>query len=180
MCTEKRRTEFLGGRIAGKLAVNVCRVSNHLSWLRWHDVDIVARDGGMPEAHCGDGVVWQVSVAHCRSTAMACATTRNHEVGIDIEDGQTSVRPYPEMFNLAELHQIGTVEAARQRWVLKEACGKLSGKGILSHVQDVYTYRFLGQLWMIMPSEFVASAERCGVYLSDGFRRHTAIAMLEG
>jgi phosphopantetheinyl transferase (holo-ACP synthase) len=165
LCTDKRRLEFLAGRIAAKLAINACRVRAGYPWLHWRGMDISAHQNGAPRCHCSDGLVHHVSISHCRSMAMACALIDNAQVGVDIEDAHSAVRPHPEMFHPAELHQIETSNAARRRWTVKEACGKLSGKGILSYTQDLYIIEYQDRVWAIMPKNFLVPGCRCSIHL---------------
>lgn len=165
LCTNKRRLDFLAGRIAAKLVINACRVRAGHPWLHWGDMDISAHQNEAPRCHCSDGLIHHISISHCRSIAMACALIDNVQVGVDIEDAHSAVRPHPEMFHPAELHQIETSNTARGRWTVKEACGKLSGKGILSYTQDVYIIECLGRVWAIMPNNFLAPGCQCSIHL---------------
>ena len=73
---------------------------------------------------------WHFSISH--TTHHAFCVLADHPVGIDAEETDRKVHPAlaQRYFSEAEQSRSHTNDALLRLWVLKEACAKLSGKGI--------------------------------------------------
>jgi len=150
--TNKRRTEFLGGRFAGKLAASVCRLAAGFDLLAWNDIGIYPVDNGAPVCRHADEFYNAISISHTKHFALAVASLNRCQVGVDIEEDNPHVYPLTEMFSEIELSQINDPLSARLRWTLKEMYGKLMGIGILGYTHSLLTHSHENNLWLRVPA----------------------------
>lgn len=150
--TAKRQAEFLGGRIAAKLAVNLHRAASDLAIKHWSQVEIYARPGIAPSCRCDDGACYSVSISHAANSAIAIASTSDRAVAIDVEDSQSRVRSMTEMFHVAERSGIRDLDDACARWTLKEVCAKLAGTGLRGRPHEIATCLIGERLVIVVPS----------------------------
>jgi holo-[acyl-carrier protein] synthase len=125
--TERRRLEFLGGRLAAKLAVNRLQSSIETPYFL-HNIEVMRSDGGKPYICSMKGIPPQVSISHTRKWAVALAVPGHICCGIDIEDCTSRVRLSNDYFHETEI-EVAYMISPRRHWVLKEAIAKLSGRG---------------------------------------------------
>jgi hypothetical protein len=174
--TGKRRTEFLGGRIVGKLAANLYRVANGFSRSAWPAMTIGSQENGRPLCQHADGLSHPLSISHTHKFALGIVSSKGRQVGADIEDDASHVCPRADMFHDVELAQMQDLESARLRWTLKEMWGKLTGRGIFNHTHDFITLRHANRLWLSLPSqcslsgsEILAAGHMGALAVSVGF-----------
>jgi len=149
--TQKRKVEFLGGRIAGKLAANMYRVAAGTFPKSWNAVEIFPQGNGRPVCEHDDGLRHSISISHSSSWALALVSSDRSTVAVDIEDSHSRVRPMADMFHEVEISQIRTLKDARLRWTLKEVYGKLTGWGVQGLTRDIITLRLADGLWLAIP-----------------------------
>lgn len=171
----KRKIEFLGGRLAGKLAANLYRLQSKLAPQPLNAIDIYPETNGAPVCEHSDGVLHPISISHSNGWAGALVSVKGRPVSLDIEGPQSRVRPMVDMFHEAELAQIRGVEDARLRWVIKEAYGKLTGEGILGRTDELVTIRMSNRMWLAVPR---ANVPKATVMLAGG--RHASLSMAVG
>ena len=189
---EKRREEWLLGRIVAKDAVRAFVMQEHDVALCPADIEIGHDDNGQP-APLG---VWAseidaipaLSLAHTdgQALAVAGATKGNIGVGVDIE----KIRPLPpgferEAFLPDELRLLDSLQGTqRNEWVIrlwcaKEAVGKCLGLGLAEGPKDVVVERLnleTGVAWATVRRklaaefpEFAEAAVEVYTALEDGY-----------
>jgi holo-[acyl-carrier protein] synthase len=126
LSADRRRLEFLGGRLAAKLAVNRLRLSMGEPALR--GIDVIRSKDGRPVVRSTDGFTPGVSISHTHKWAVALAVPGHLRCGIDIEDAASRVRLSCDYFHGAEI-EIASSIGPKRHWVLKEAVAKLEGRG---------------------------------------------------
>lgn len=175
--TGKRRTEFLGGRIAGKLAANLYRAANGFGPSAWPAMTIRPQDDGRPLCQHADGLSHPLAISHTHKYALALVSSDGLRVGVDIEDDASRVRPRADMFHDIELAQMQDAGNARLRWTLKETWSKLAGEGIFNHTHDFITLKQMDSMWLSVPSQWsltgaeILAAGRMGALtVSMGFQ----------
>jgi phosphopantetheinyl transferase (holo-ACP synthase) len=175
--TGKRRTEFLGGRIAGKLAANLYRLANGLGTSAWTAMSICPQENGRPVCQHDDGLSHPLSLSHTHKYALGLVSSAGHQVGVDIEDDASHVRPRADMFHDVELAQMQDTENARLRWTLKETWCKLAADGIFRHTHDFITLKHADNMWLSVPSrwsltgaEILAAGHIGALTVSMGFQ----------
>lgn len=150
----KRKTEFLGGRIAGKLAANMYRVANGFRPSAWPAMSIRPQQNGRPVCQHADGLSHPLSISHTHKYALGLVSSEGRQVGADIEDDASLVCPRADMFHDIELAQMQDAGSARLRWTLKEMWGKFTGHGIFNHTHDFITLKHTNRLWLSLPSQW--------------------------
>jgi phosphopantetheinyl transferase (holo-ACP synthase) len=149
--TRKRRIEFLGGRIAGKLAANVCRMAASMSPRPWNAIEIYPQENGAPLCKYDDGSSQRISISHSRNWAMALACPYDQAVAIDVEDPGSCIRLQGDMFHEVELSGIRDLAEARVIWTLKEVCGKLTERGLQGRPNEIIAVKLFDRLWLASP-----------------------------
>lgn len=125
--TDKRRIEFVGGRLAAKVAVSRCRSAVGEAALQLGQIEIARTATGAPQVRC-PGLSPAVSISHSRHWAVAlCAPNR---CGIDVEDECARVRASEDYFDAHELGNSVRTLGARCAWAAKEAVAKINGRGL--------------------------------------------------
>lgn len=141
--TDKRRREWLIGRIAAKDAVRALLRERHGLAVYAADVDIVVDERGRPGATGGwvteVGVAPLVSLAHAGTVAVAAAATGSEGdgIGIDLErldraspDIERFVLRPEEQDGITDLEPALRAEWGLRLWCAKEAVGKALGRGL--------------------------------------------------
>ena len=172
--TEKRRVEFLGGRVAGKLAALMDRLAAGFEPLNWRDVEILPTAGGVPVCRHADQLCHPVSISHTKHFALAVASLSACQVSVDMEENNWRDYPLPDMFSTVELSQIADPQTARLRWTLKEMYGKLTGRGVLGYTHSVHTLSHENSLWLGVPATSLPAKQ---VMLSTGHWRTLAVSI---
>lgn len=156
---DKRRTEYLAGRVAAKRAVG--RLVPDLPPTALAIVPSTHNSrAGAPVVLGADGrpLPLAVSISHSAGWAVACATSRG-EIGLDLERVEPRHPAFvDEAFNMGELHEwshaLGWGEADNRTvtlaWCCKEALLKLAGVGLRAALGG-YTTRALA--WCPPPLE---------------------------
>lgn len=139
---EKRRRDWLSGRIAAKDAVRRLVKAELALELNYTDIEISAsRSSPLPQVLIRSGQVpWtpQVSISHCTSMTVALAEKpQNRFSGIDVENIVEREDGFEDLaFSKKEqnwIHEQGASEAQLRLtllWTAKEAAGKASGLGL--------------------------------------------------
>jgi phosphopantetheinyl transferase len=141
---ERRRTEWLLARVAGKEAVRRLLKMRHGVAVWSADIEIQADEHGKPLV-LGDwvnrtGKAPSLSLSHSRGTAAALAaeSANGLQVGIDLEALAPPKTGYERLAfdseEFALLSQLGLAESAEWRlrlWCAKEAAAKALGRGLL-------------------------------------------------
>ena len=172
--TEKRKIEFLGGRLAAKVAGNVYRLSIGLDTCRWNQIDVFPGDDNTMLCHHFDLVRHSISISHSQEFAAAAIFPGADRVGIDIENIDFSRRALNALFVEPELKQISLLQDARQRWTIKETYGKLTGEGIIGYEKQLFTYLYQNRLFLIVLSELNLQGS---VFLASGSSKSLAITI---
>lgn len=140
--TEKRRFDWLSGRIAAKDAVRMLLKKNFAVELRPADIEIRRTASGYAEAVVKNHELpWvpQISISHCRSTAIAVAEAPQpgRLSGIDVEDIDEREEGFMDLSFLAtERKWIESKESSARAqlianlWTAKEAAAKACGSGL--------------------------------------------------
>ena len=145
--TSKRRLEFLGGRLAAKVADRVARGRGSSPRFVWSDVQILSDPDGRPYRELRDGSRAQVTISHSGAWVIAVVGSASRTLAVDLEDAKLT-RIGREHLHPLEQFQIRTTEDARLRWCVKEACAKFSGVGIQGYELDIVVLGFEGRLWV--------------------------------
>jgi phosphopantetheinyl transferase (holo-ACP synthase) len=176
--TKKRKIEYLGGRFAGKIAANIYRLNTGRQPCRWSDIDIFPQADNRPLCRHFDGLEHAISISHSNGWAAALVISGSDSVAIDIESTDSRKLPIPAMFCEAEINQMESAKDAWQRWTIKEAYCKLTGKGILGWEKELITYKMQNRLWLAIPFQmsfegkrFLASGSGLSIMTSVGFNQ---------
>ncbi|MHC2295386.1 phosphopantetheinyl transferase [Bradyrhizobium barranii subsp. barranii] len=125
--TSKRRVQFVGGRLAGKAAVVLCRVAVGEAVLRLEEIEIGRAETGAPQVRC---VGYRPAVSISHSLQWAVALSAPVPCGIDVEDELSRVRASDDYFDRLELGHTVRDFGARCAWTAKEAVAKIGGRGL--------------------------------------------------
>jgi len=146
---EKRKTEWLAGRIAAKCAaLQLQHNEEKICWdkKQWQQLQISAASSGKPFALCSALACrppLHISISHSRDFAIAIAARQN--CGVDIQQVTPAVERVEERFVsseerniLAELADLyGNQAALTLLWSAKEAVKKTSANVILPGFLDI-------------------------------------------
>lgn len=161
--TDRRRNEFLGGRLAAKLSVNRCRIEVGERALPLRFIEIVRTDTGSPLVRC-QGYFPNVSITH--SCDWAVSISSKSPCGVDIEDGQTRVRDSEEYFCQEELEYAVRAFGGKCVWTAKEAVSKVYGFGLCYDPHSI----------MIVPSSVVIESNN-RLYVAAAEHRSVSLAI---
>jgi 4'-phosphopantetheinyl transferase len=132
--TEKRRLDWLAGRMAAKKAMRALEPR-----LAWTEIELLNDDGGRPFFRLPSGPGPFVSISHCARGGV-CAISESGPVGIDFEPvvarGPAVVAMFVSAAEAAPLDQDAAVWQTRL-WTAKEAVLKLLGLGLTCDPRDV-------------------------------------------
>src|SRR5437899_2796287 len=78
--TRKRQIEFLGGRVAGKLAASMYRVAAGASLQPCRAIDIYPQENGCPVCQYDDGFHHPISISHSNRWALALVSSAGRTV----------------------------------------------------------------------------------------------------
>jgi phosphopantetheinyl transferase (holo-ACP synthase) len=140
LVASKRRRDWLGGRLAAKLAlaaeldsIGVRRPLNGI--VIGNDLD------GVPTWRLlkpGDVPAWPISISHSAGLAAAAVHTGAARLGIDLEKVENRDPAWLEIaFHPDERGETATPEAATRLWTVKEAALKVLGLGLRADLWDV-------------------------------------------
>jgi phosphopantetheine--protein transferase-like protein len=139
--TEKRRMDWLMGRIAAKDAVRLLAKQAFGLTLKCADIQISKTEIGNVEAQVFNfELAWtpQISISHCQTTAVAIAEPprATHQAGIDVEEIKERDQGFAEFsFTKNELKWLSAKPAEEKAlhiaklWTAKEAAAKASCSG---------------------------------------------------
>jgi phosphopantetheinyl transferase len=143
--SDRRRLEWLRGRIAAKDAVRAHVARHHGLALLPADVELLPDPHGRPTVQGawtgGLPRVPHVSISHLHGEAVAVAGEGDDllGVGVDLERlGRMARETASVAFTADELQMLDTVEAPEREawslrfWCAKEACAKATGRGLAS------------------------------------------------
>ncbi len=190
--SEKRRLDWLSGRIAAKDAARILLRGLYNIILRPADIEIRSTDGGgvelfLPEIELSG--LPQISISHCSNMTVALAEEHCSErhAGIDVEDAVEREEGFAELaFTKTELGWLAKKSSSEKSkfiaalWTAKEAAAKACGSGLAGNPR---LFELLNENSKENLFEIRASAgERPGVYscrvLTDLFE-HLSIAFVE-
>jgi phosphopantetheinyl transferase len=125
--TDKRRVQFIGGRLAAKAAVIRCRLAAGEVALPLRQIEIARAATGAPQVRCA-GYRPAVSISHSRHWAIALSAP--NPCGVDVEDEFSRVYASDDYFDQHELRNSVRIFGARCAWTAKEAVAKVAGRGL--------------------------------------------------
>jgi len=150
---DRRRTEWLFGRIAAKDAVRSL-------WQRTHgerpfpaDIEIETDEHGRPFARARFDTPHEmpaISITHSDGVIVALASF-TPEVGVDVERIRPRGRRFerlafdPQERELLEVCDLGRDEAIARFWCAKEAAAKALGRGLIEGPKSLAVRRFDGE-----------------------------------
>lgn len=145
--TLKRRAEFIGGRVAAKLAFVASSEQSAAGLSSLAALDISRRAGSMPTVYHRGVPVGLASISHSGRWAMAIASPFGR-AAIDIEDFDWHGKINEKYFSSYELSEIRDPDEARTRWTIKECCFKLANTSELDLVDELVTVFHGTSRWM--------------------------------
>lgn len=176
--TTKRRVEYIGGRLAGKIVANIYRLNRRQVPCGWSEIDIFPQADNRPVCRHFDGLEHAISISHSNGWAAALIVSESDSVAIDLENTAARKLPVSAMFSEAEIKQLESPQDAWRRWTVKEAYCKLTGKGILGWEKELITYKMQNQLWLAIPfqmnfegNRFLASGSCSSIMIAIGFNQ---------
>ena len=133
----KRRTEWLGGRLALKQVVGRILSVNDLT-----QVEVLPQESGKPKLLVGGSPVkLAYSITHSNGLAVAAASTDEKLIGIDLEKIEHRITAWKnDFFHPAEL-TADDDEFLTALWTQKEALVKLLGTGLSLRSNEVCCVR---------------------------------------
>lgn len=179
--TQKRKIEYVGGRLAGKIAANIYRLNRGRNPCGWNSIDIFPQADNRPVCLHRDGLRHAISISHSNGRATALVIPESDSVGIDIENTVSRKLPVSAMFSEIEIGQLENRDDAWRRWTIKEAYCKLTGEGILGWEKELITYKMQNRLWLAVPFQmsseekrFLASGSASAMMISTAFNLQRA------
>ncbi|WP_050419504.1 4'-phosphopantetheinyl transferase family protein [Bradyrhizobium tropiciagri] len=167
--TDRRRLEFIGGRLAAKLAIARLSTDN----IALCNIEVARSESGKPVVRGMMGPVTEVSISHTREWAVALAVPGQAPCGIDIEDRTSRVRLSGDYFHKSEIELAARI-GPKRHWVLKEALAKLSSKGLGGDPHSVKLVEARS------PSEAAICQRQSTVHAFSGVRRSLAVGIALG
>ncbi|MFA6583017.1 MAG: 4'-phosphopantetheinyl transferase superfamily protein [Elusimicrobiaceae bacterium] len=130
---EKRKTDWLAGRAAAKLAV---QKALDLRFCQPKDISIIPDINGRPHAYIkGVKAAMDISITHSGKTALCAAGAQC--LGIDLEKAEPRSRAWAEFaFRGEELADLSP-KPLTALWALKEAVLKAAGLGLKAALNDI-------------------------------------------
>ena len=129
----KRRTEWLGGRVALKrLVARVLEIPD------WRQVEVLPQETGKPKLLVnGNPTALAYSITHSHGFAAAAASKEERFLGIDLEKIEHRIEAWKkDFFHPAELTAQGD-DFLTALWTQKEALVKLLGTGLSLRSDEV-------------------------------------------
>jgi len=157
--THKRELEYLGGRMAAKLAAAAWSGKHGSSGsLDWGSLLVCAGPDEQRVCYQNGKYAASVGITHSGRWAAAIAMP-GPKVALDLEDAQRR-RIAAEAFHWLELQNRASAELLREYWTLKETVAKLSGIGILGFENEIFSYTYGSQRWIgvVSPRFFLGQA----------------------
>jgi phosphopantetheinyl transferase (holo-ACP synthase) len=148
--TLKRRAEFVGGRIAGKLAFSVRAKKLVETCTSFCLLEIIQAEGRLPQIYYRGIRLGSVSISHSGRWAAACFSLLGR-AAIDIEDSAWNNKRNEHCFCDCELTHIGSEKDARMCWTIKECCLKLANVPDFHVVHDAVTIRDGARKYVALP-----------------------------
>lgn len=173
--TMKRKAELLAGRLAAKIVCMAVRGGGNLPPL--DSIDVRRDPGGAPLCVWPDGTTQHVSIAHGGAYAMALSAIDDAPCGIDVEPVTRRLDVGIDgLFHPIERLQISRDSDARLCWTVREAWGKLTGRGVAADFDRVATVRAAGAWWLALRkpipcSALVGAGENASVTIAVAVRR---------
>ena len=146
--TLKRHTEFIGGRLAAKLAFSVAAKKYTGSCPSLSSLDIPPAEASAPRIYYQGIPVGNASISHSGRWAVGFFSFLGR-VAVDVEDSIWSGRANQHYFSQVELPQICTEYDARVRWTLKECCFKLAKIPGFDLIQNAVTFCDGARNWVV-------------------------------
>ena len=145
--TYKRDLEYLGGRMAAKLAA-AAWLAKHggPGSLAWGSLLVCTGPDEQRVCYQNGKYAGSVGITHSGRWAAAIAMP-GPKVALDLEDAQRR-RIAAEAFHRLEVQNGASAELLREYWTLKETVAKLSGKGILGFENEIFSYTHGNQRWI--------------------------------
>lgn len=144
--TQKRQAEFIGGRIAVKLAFVIGLRQSHGTEVSFSSIDVPAKRG-LVTLYLRGRAMATASISHSGRWAVAFVPTSG--IGaIDAEDDIWQGKTVQECFSPYEWKHIESQHDARTCWTLKECCAKLFGRSNFDLINDVVVWRSGPQRWI--------------------------------
>jgi hypothetical protein len=145
--THKRELEYLGGRMAAKLAAAAWSAKHGSPGsLDWDSLLVCAGPDEQRVCYQNGKYAASVGITHSGRWAAAIAMP-GPKVALDLEDAQRR-RITAEAFHRLEIKNGTSAELLREYWTLKETVAKLSGKGILGFENEIFSYTHDRQRWI--------------------------------
>jgi len=146
--TLKRRTEFLGGRVAAKLAYLAGKKGGTRNFISLSCLDIPLTPGPFPTIYCRGRATATASISHSGRWAVSFVSRCGKGV-VDVEDDLWGGRSLDHYFSAFELGQIHNKNDARIRWTLKESCLKLANDPEFDLLMDTTTILDSADRWLV-------------------------------
>ncbi len=132
LACEKRRADWLSGRVAAKRAL--------MPELAALDVEVLNENSGRPFLRRLDGgPAAQISISHCAEGAVCAVSINGGPVGVDVETVAPRAERVVELYAHDSERRAGLACDARKQtllWTLKEAALKLLGLGLTCDPRD--------------------------------------------
>lgn len=164
----KRRTEWLGGRLALKKLLTI------YTGYSYGQIDVLAQDGlGKPAVSAGEKRLdIPFSITHSHGFAVAAIAPGQKYIGLDLEKIAPRIKAWKtDFFHPSELTE-DTDEFLTQLWTHKEALVKLLGSGLTINSFDV---RVVGG-----KPQFLGRAEEIYVSLGSPAITLQSVALVPG
>lgn len=155
--TRKRQAEFIGGRIAVKLAFAIGLRESSGTEVSFSCMDIPAKRG-MVTLYLRGRPMATASVSHSGRWAVAFVPTTGI-AAIDVEDNIWQGRTLQECFSPHEWKDIGSQDDARTCWTLKECYAKLFDGSNFDLINDAVVWRSGIQRWIAIRQDHSLSEE---------------------
>jgi hypothetical protein len=176
--TLKRWTEFIGGRLAAKLAflADTNKYTSSCSLLSL--VDIPPSEASAPQIYYQGMPVGSVSISHSGRWAVGLFSSRGR-VALDIEDSDWHGAANQDYFSKYELPHIKDEYDARVRWTVKECCFKLVNVPGFDLIENAITICHDSQKWVATSYSGVLRGVSLGIFkwgtlaVSAGFAEPT-------
>jgi phosphopantetheinyl transferase len=148
--TEKRRSEFLAGRLAAKCASATLRHQHGEPALPVRQATVYRSNSSGPKCKWSDGLVHCVSIAHSGKFAVALAVSTNSAAGIDLEPSTRNFSlDVVDLLHPLEKEHVALPAEARLCWVVREAWGKYTTRGVAVDFNEVATISIAATRWLM-------------------------------
>lgn len=142
----KRQLEYLGGRMAAKVAAAASYPLSATTTAGWPAFVIRTDIDEQRICEMNGKYAASVGITHSGRWAAAVAVAAGR-VALDLEDLQAK-EIVGHAFHSLERQQVSSPELFRELWTLKETVAKLSGKGILGYENEILTFNHGRKRWI--------------------------------